>query len=375
MQDLYDFLEPVPFQELSNEESYYEGQMAKHMEIYVDEIPDISGSDIVIAGAMETRGQNFLGTDSNAANAIRKQFYKLHYWHTDIKIADIGNIKTGENLADSYAAVRTVVSSLLEKNKTVIIIGGTHDVTLGQYNAYRHIGKPIEASCIDAKIDLQSETPIRSENFLMEMLTGDPAMIKHYNHIGFQSYLVHPKLLETMDKLRFDCYRVGNVIEKPEEMEPVLRNSNMLSIDIAAIKNSDAPANKECPNGLSGIDVCTLTRFAGMSDTLSSMGIYGYHPADDVHELTAKQVAQMIWYFIDGKNRGRQEAVPEDKHNFNEYHTAFAEVDTMFVQSKKTGRWWMQMPDNKLVACSYADYVKASHNEIPERWLRVQERG
>lgn len=349
--------------------------MARHMKIYVDEIPDISGSDIVIAGAKETRGQNFLGTDSNAANAIRKQFYKLHYWHTDIKIADIGNIKTGENLADSYAAVRTVVSSLLEKNKTVVIIGGTHDVTLGQYDAYRHMGKPIEASCIDAKIDLQSENPIRSENFLMEMLTGDPGMVKHYNHIGFQSYLVHPKLIETMDKLRFDCYRVGTVMEKPEEMEPVLRNSNMLSIDIAAIKNSDAPANKECPNGLSGIDACTLTRFAGMSETISSIGIYGYHPQDDVHDLTAKQIAQMIWYFIDGKNRGRQEAIPEDKHNFNEFHTAFAEVDTMFVQSKKTGRWWMQMPDNKLVACSYADYVKASQNEVPERWLRIQERG
>jgi hypothetical protein len=54
---------------------------------------------------------------------------------------------------------------------------------------------------------------------------------------------------------------------------------------------------------------------------------------------------------------------------------AFAEVETVFLQSKKTGRWWMQLPDKKFIACSYKDYLLASSNEIPERWLRAQERG
>jgi formiminoglutamase len=34
----------------------------------------------------------------------------------------------------------------------------------------------------------------------------------------------------------------------------------------------------------------------------------------------------------------------------------------------------MQLPDKKFIACSYADYLHASQNEIPERWLRAQER-
>ena len=46
----------------------------------------------------------------------------------------------------------------------------------------------------------------------------------------------------------------------------------------------------------------------------------------------------------------------------------------IFLQSKKTGRWWMQLPNKKFIACSYKDYVQASQNEIPERWLRAQER-
>src|SRR6185503_7021504 len=143
---------------------------------------------------------------------------------------------------------------------------------------------------------------------------------------------------------------------------------------ISAIKNSDAPAGNCSPNGFTGEEACILSRYAGMSPVLNTFGIYGYNFESDVKELTAKQIAQMIWYFIDGKSRSKQETKFEDRHNFNEYNTAFAEVETVFLQSKKTGRWWMQLPDKKIIACSYKDYLDASNNETPERWLRAQER-
>ena len=374
MQDLPDFLTPVTIYELNNDQGYTDGQLAKHISIYEDEMPDLEGIDIIIVGVTETRGNGSLENSNDAANSIRKYLYQLHYWHTDVRIADIGNIKTGATLNDSYAAIKTVIAELLQYNKTVVILGGSHDITLAQYRSYTGLNQSIEATCIDAAINLRGESPIRSENFLLEMLTEEPTLISHYNHLAFQSYFVHPRMLETMDKLRFDCYRVGLITDDIEEMEPVLRNTNLLSFDINAIKNSDAPANKNCPNGLTGIDACILTRYAGMSENLSSIGIYGYNPGEDINELTAKQISQMLWYFIDGKSRSRQEARMDDINNFNEYHTVFAEIDTIFLQSKKTNRWWMQMPDAKYIACSYSDYLKASNNEIPERWLRVQER-
>ena len=162
--------------------------------------------------------------------------------------------------------------------------------------------------------------------------------------------------------------------ENLEEMEPVLRNSNLLSFDISAIKNSDAPSNACSPNGLTGEEACGLSRYAGMSTNLSSFGIYGYQPRADVSELTAKQIAQMLWYFIDGKSRSKQEASMKDTNLFNEFNIVFAEVNTRFLQSRRTGRWWMELPDKTLIACSYNDYLCAGRNEIPERWLRAQER-
>ena len=371
--DLTEYLIPLQTAAINGDTNYGEQQLGNAIKIFEEEMPDISDVEIIIVGVDEFRGEG-KNVSRNSADAIRKKLYELYYWHKEIAVADIGNIKSGASLNDSYAATTIVLKELLQLNKTVIIIGGSHDNTIAQYNAYKELNRIIETTIVDAKIDLKSESPLRSENFLMEMLTGEPNMVRHYNHIAFQSYFVHPGMLETMDKLRFDCFRVGKVKEELAEMEPVLRNSSLFSFDIAAIKNSDAPANNCSPNGLSGEEACTLTRYAGMSPSVSTVGLYGFDASKDREELTALQIAQMIWYFIDGRHKRRHESGLHDRQNFTEYHTAFAEVDTVFLQSKKTGRWWMQMPDKKMIACSYKDYLFASSNQIPERWLRAQER-
>ncbi|MEO6219811.1 MAG: formimidoylglutamase [Ginsengibacter sp.] len=373
MNDLHEYLLPINIAVLNNDRRYNDEQFANFIKIYERELPQIDEVDIVIVGINEFRGEG-INANISPADAVRTELYKLYNWHKDVSIADLGNIKCGSSVSDSYAAIKIVLKELLQLNKTVILLGGSHDNTLGQYYAYKELNQFIEATVIDATIDLMSESQMRSENFLLEMLTSEPNVVKHYSHIGFQSYFVHPHMLETMDKLRFDCYRVGTAKEHLEEMEPVIRNSHMLSLDIAAIKHSDAPASSYSPNGFTGEEACNLLRYAGLSPMLSSLGIYGYNPGREEGNLTAMQIAQMLWYFIDGKSRSKQEAELQERKSFNEYHTAFAEVDTIFLQSKKTGRWWMQLPNKKLIACSYNDYLFASNNEIPERWLRAQER-
>jgi arginase family enzyme len=370
---LQDFLEPVQVSRHLMKKEFSEGQIGKHIEIYEDDFPDLYDKDIIIIGCGETRGcNNSYGKTS--PDVIREYFYELYYWHKDVKIADAGNIRSGAGLNDTYAALKTVLKELSDHTKTIVIIGGSHDLTLSQYNMYVDKKTVVEAVCVDALIDLNIESPDRCGNFLMEMLTSEPNYIRHYNHIGFQSYYVHPHMLETMDKLRFDCYRVGNVKENIDEMEPVIRNSSLFTFDISAIANAYAPANGLSPNGFTGEEACALMRFAGLSPNVNTVGIYGYVPEKDRDYLTAKQISHMLWYLVDGRSRGRREASLDERDSFVEYHTAFAEVETTFLQSRKTNRWWMQLPDKKYIACSYKDYLLASSNEIPERWMRAQER-
>lgn len=369
-----DFLQPLDLSVILGDDEWNNAQLGTTVQLFTNELPDIEHAELVLLGIADERGSGNGVSEGEAPAHIRRNLYKLYNWHPDIKVADIGDIKPGASLNDTYAAAKMVIAELINAGKTVIILGGTHDLTLAQYGAYVQRQQIVEASCVDAFINLNMETRLRSENFLMEMLTGEPNFIRHYNHIAFQSYFVHPNILQTMDRLRFDCFRVGVVKDALEEMEPVIRSSHFVSVDVAAMANAYAPANRTTPNGLNGEDMCTITRFAGLSDHLTSLGIYGYNVKNDRDELTAIQIAQMIWYFIDGRYKSKTEASLEDRHLFNEFHTAFAEVDTLFLQSKKTGRWWMQLPNHKFIACSATDYKLASHNEIPERWLRAQER-
>ena len=353
-----------------------DGQIGKLIDAYDETFPDLYEADLVIVGCEEERG---IGRDRRGAGApdvIRQEFYQLFYWHSDVKLADAGNIRAGATLTDTYAALKTRPARTDGyRQDRRHILGGSHDLTLSQYYTYSDKKHIIEATCVDALIDLDIHSLHRSDNFLMEMLTGEPNYIRHYNHIGFQSYYVHPHMLETMDKLRFDCFRLGSVKDKIEEMEPVIRNSHLFSFDISAIAHAFAPANELSPNGFNGEEACILMRYAGLSHNINTIGIYGYMPTRDTGQLTARQISHMLWYLIDGKSKGRREAALSEREFFVEYRTAFAEVETTFLQSKKTQRWWMQLPDNKYIACSYQDYLLASSNEIPERWLRAQERG
>lgn len=372
---LADFLSPVPLAHISGDEPYRPGQMARHLDLHTgDHFPGLEETPLVIIGCGEERGLGMGRPASMAPDAIRTEFYKTYYWHNDITIADLGNIKTGASLSDTYAALKQVVKELTDAGKTVIIFGGAHDLTLAQYHAYADRQQIIEAACIDAKIDLDMEALTQADHFLMEVLTSEPNFIRHYSHIAFQSYYVHPYMLENMDKLRFDCFRVGQVKSHIEEMEPVIRNCKLVSFDLSALAHAFAPGSAISPNGLNGEEACTLARYAGMSGAVNSFGIYGYQPAKDTDALTAKQVAQMVWYFIDGRHRGSREASFSDRNAFYEYNIAFAELETVFLQSKKTDRWWMQLPGGQFIPCSYKDYLQATHNDLPERWLRALER-
>lgn len=374
LSSIADFLQPVNLDLLSKDEGYRDTQLGKHIKVHETQLPDISDADMVIIGAGECRGAGYALNHHASADGIRSALYALYYWHAQVTIADLGNVKIGQTIQDSYAALRTVIAELILQNKKVVVIGGSHDLTLPQYHAYTSIPTLVNAVVTDAKIDLDLEARLPADHFLEELFTGLPNHLNHYAHIAFQSYFMHPHMLETIDKLRFDCFRLGVVREDIEEMEPVIRDSHMMSFDISAIQNAQAPANIITPNGLNGEEACVLMQYAGMSWKTSSIGLYGYQAELDRNGLSAIQIAQMIWYIIDGIQKGKKESPLSATERFKEFHIAFSDIDTQFLQSKSTGRWWIQLHNKEWAPCSYKDYLVASKNEIPERWLRALER-
>ena len=375
MQDLRSFFAPIHFLETLLPGTYHNHQLGYNTPYATEKGFDWEEADIILLGCGEMRGANEHAAYSQAPDKIRAAFYEMCHWHHNVKIADAGNIIEGATIGDTRAALLTVLKELEQAGKIAIVFGGSHDLFLQQYEAFKQNNKLVNVAVTDMLIDLEESETVTAKSFLMDMLTEEPNFVKHYNHIGFQSYYTHPHILETLDKLRFDFYRVGKVRDHIEEMEPVLRNTHLFSFDVAAIKYSEAPANVDgSPNGFAGDEACLLARYAGMSETLNSFGIYGFDPSKDIRQMTAKQIAQMLWYFIDGYHIRKSEAALTEKDEFIEFHVNFTNNDISFIKSKRTNRWWMQLPDKTFIPCSYNDYLTACENEIPERWLREQER-
>lgn len=351
-------------------------QIGKNIKIVTAKDHNIDDADFVIVGCGEFRQQYPNSTYSDGPDTIREVLYQSFYWHKDVIIADLGNIIEGQSAKDTHFALLEVLTELDKLEKKVLIIGGSHDLSIQQYLLFKNKKEVLDMCVFDMLADIDSNVQAnRYDNHLMEALTTTPNFIRNFSLIGFQSYYVNPHIIETFDRYGFDCIRVGKARENMNHIEPSLRMSKVCSIDINAVRFADAPANRTgSPNGFYGDEMCKITRFAGMSNQLNSIGIYGYQPKFDNGTITAKLIAQMIWYFIDGIHLLKSEASFEDVDGFFDYNISFTDQNIFFKKSKRTNRWWMQLPEGQFIPCTYEDYLLASNNEIPERWLRELER-
>ena len=163
-------------------------------------------------------------------------------------------------------------------------------------------------------------------------------------------------------------------------VEPVLRDADIVSIDMSAAKNSEAPATKNAsPNGFTGAEMCAVSRYAGISDKVTSFGIYEYNAIYDDKNQTAQLISQMIWYFIEGVNYRANDYPFGVKDRYQKYIVPIDDQVLNFHKSNKSGRWWMEIALNEhnknkrhtLIPCTYEDYISATNQEIPDRWIRT----
>ncbi len=347
--------------------------------------PDIGSLDIALIGVPEERGaQNNPGC-RKGPDDIRKFLYQLFPGDYQARIADLGNLILGDSLNDTYFALASAVSTLLDNKVIPVIIGGSQDLTFANYRAYETNGQIINIAAVDPRFDLgDTQKELHAQSYLSKIILHQPNFLFNYTSIGYQTYFVDVEAIELMNNLYFDTFRLGEIRGNFKSAEPLMRNSDMLSFDISAIRQSDAPGNYNVtPNGFYGEEACQLAWYAGVSEKLTSAGFYEYNPDRDNYGQTAHLVAQMIWYFIEGVYHRRNEFPTETDDNFIKYRVQMGDFseDLLFFKSKSSDRWWMQVmsPENiqlkyerhYIVPCTFEDYKKATSDELPDRWWQA----
>lgn len=376
------FLSPVKLNKIVGKKHLSINQWGKKLWIYEGKLPsDWTVFKMAIVGVEEDRKSSKKKGCQEGPDAVRSELYCLYNWEPDFAIADLGDIKSGATERDTYFAVQQVVAELLKHGVLPIIIGGTHDVSYGQFLGHIERKERTSVVMFDEMIDLfENGTDANRFTFLYNILTQYPNLF-NFTHVGYQQYLVDPQIIDTLEKLHFECHRLGEVKSNIREIEPIVRDANMVTLDVAAIKQADAPGcHKATPHGFTGEQACQITRYAGLSDKVSSIGFYEFNPALDNNRQTAQLIAQMIWYFVEGFYTRKHDRPELDEKTCMKYivHLEQADHELVFLKSKKSDRWWMKIPIEKdddtiqhLVPCSYKDYELACKDEIPDRWMKA----
>ncbi len=346
-------------------------------------VPELEGVTIALLGVLECRN----GTLENPAfnfDGIRKSLYSLYTGNWSVTIADLGDIHAGDQVSDTYFLVQEVMMELLRKNCIPILIGGSQDLVYPQYRAFDVLDRMVNLVNVDPKFDLgNSSLPITNTSFVGKIIINKPYNLFNYSNIGYQAYFNAQEEVDLIEKLYFDAYRLGTVVSDVTIVEPVMRDADIVVMDLGALETLGDHEGEYAPNGFNTREICAVSRYAGISDKVKTFGIFEYEKYSKSPNMKAI-VAQIIWYFIEGVAYRSDEVTVKDESNILHYNVPVGDEILSFYKSAVTDRWWIEIPfvasgnnklqRNTLLPCTYDDYEKACNQEIPERWYKAKQK-
>ena len=385
--DFSEFFQPVDIIKIAGGRNFLSTQFGAVLRMNTAETgwPEMEGVQLALIGVNEDRRSMHNHGCAIAPDHVRENLYRLFQGEWTLVMADLGDIRAGASPADTDFALKTVVGALLRKNIIPVILGGGQDLTFAQYLAYEAVEQTVNIVSVDSQFDLGSSgEELNSRSWLSRIILHQPNFLFNFSNIGYQTYFVEQAAIELMGKLNFDIHRLGAARAKIEDVEPIIRNADIVSFDVSAIRQSEAPANENAsPNGFFGDEACQLARYAGISDKCTSFGIYELNPAFDRKQMTSHLAAQMVWCFIDGYYNRKRDFPFATTDDYTKYRVFLRDHkhEIVFFKSTRSDRWWMEVPyppnqklrfeRHALVPCTYEDYELACKDEMPDRWWQT----
>jgi formiminoglutamase len=352
------WLKPFNKKELNKTHNFKSSSLFTHVQEYNPESENFPKVDFAI-----------ITMDSVSSNAIRKALYELSTPFPKIKIIDLGVSRNNES-----NFITPVIQELLLHKTIPIIIGSSVVNTLSQFNAYKILGEIINCCILDEKINLSKEFDLDCF-YMNEIYKSYKKNLNNLSFIGHQRHFLNNYAEKITLKNNFDIHRLGEIQNNVSNMEPVVRDANMFSINLSVLKGSETPDwVKNTPSGITSEMLCQLSRFAGNSDKMTSLGIYGFDTLS-LDSKTAQIVAQIIWYFMDGYHN-RMHSYPVSMKGLEKISVYMNEIDKeiKFYYSKVSDKWWIEMPySNKkyikhsLVPITFDDFNDANNGSLSER--------
>ena len=145
---VFDYFKSVAINKISATGEFKSEQLGSLIKQDVD---SLEGLDLVFFSVEEERGAVRNEGCALGGNEVRKYLYDLYRGDYSLKIADLGIIKAGNSLTDTYFAVKEVVAHCIKSNVLPIILGGSQDLAYANYMAYTEQEQTVNLVSIDSR--------------------------------------------------------------------------------------------------------------------------------------------------------------------------------------------------------------------------------
>lgn len=329
----------------------------------------LENSQVAVIGLPENRN-SFEKSSPINLDTVRAYFYGLSDF-SKLNVADLGNLKSGKTVKDTYASLKYVNNYLTKKGIITVFFGGSHDLTVPLMQSLE-IKNP-ECTIIDARFDI-GEDELHSANFITA-LNPEKSPDTTINIAGYQSYFVAEKQKQAAEAYNVQDIRLGFIRNTFSNIEPILRDSNLISFDLSAIRQADCPASTFAgPNGLYNEEACQLANLSGLSDQSCTFFVSEYNAAADHNFQTAQVIAQLMWHFIYGVSQRKGDYPAKSLDAYKKIYVKIEKTDNdlVFYQNPSNNRFWVEIPtsnsgDKKILSCSEKDYRSTCTGDIPDR--------
>ena len=221
-----------------------------------------------------------VGLDQEAADAVRNQLYLMSFPFENLQVMDFGNARRKQ-----VSFLVPVVRELMDSQIVPILIGSTPNMIQAQYRAFKSIKESICQVLVDELVPFSTDVDKTTRQYFHDIIHQKRSRLFHLGLIGCQSHFISKQTYDWIGQQQFDMIRLGNAKAELTEVEPVIREADLLSFHLGALKQAEAPGQKQAsPSGFFTEDACQISRYAGMSDKLRAFGIYGFEPKHDIDD-------------------------------------------------------------------------------------------
>jgi len=354
------------------------GTLGSNITLYNSEKTDYSSIDIAIVGLNEYRNSDEISDESLNLENFRREFYSLFYGNWSANILDLGDVISGKSYSDTYYAVNSIHQDLINQNIVVIFIGGGQDFTFPLYQSLSKKLNKVNISSVDNKFDFgKIKKQFSSSSYMSKIIMDKKNSLNHFCNLGYQTFLNSQEEIDLLNKFNFESHRLGEITEDIKIVEPVLRETNLLTVDFKSIKSSELNFVHNYSNGFESSQFCSVLRYAGMSNSINSVGLFELLDSS----ISSALLSQSIWYFIEGYCLRIKE--DPNSSNFKGYtYNVFCEgTNLKFYNSELSQKWWVEFINeietkniSLLLPCNKRDYLMACDGTFSDRLIMFLKR-